>query len=272
MREMEALRLAIMKYGCGYWGLIGRHFPMKTQGQLNLQTQRMFGQQSLAEFFRLHLDPKPFFMINVKKTGVNRKQGFIINAGDKLLPKAKKALILENKKKELSSEEYEKIRVPLIREATVQQEGDDQNAQLLLNRLIHIWKAIHLMENTVNKRDDLAALKKKRGYVDNQAEEDITKMRAVYEKQRKEVRLASAKKRRADENAILASSSVSISFPSEVDMEAEEKQTEFSKTMGDYYTECCPSSTKRKGRTGAGSGGNNKRKRIKTSPTASGGP
>merc|ERR1719273_1747539 len=84
MKEMEALRLALMKYGCGCWGLISRHFPQKTQGQLNLQTQRMFGQQSLAEFFRLHLDPKPYFLVNTKRTDVVRKQGYIINDGDKL--------------------------------------------------------------------------------------------------------------------------------------------------------------------------------------------
>lgn len=53
--ELEILRLAIMKFGLGSWTKIMRShcLPKKTFGQLNLQTQRMMGQQSLGGFFFL---------------------------------------------------------------------------------------------------------------------------------------------------------------------------------------------------------------------------
>lgn len=202
MHEMEALRLALMKYGCGYWGLISRHFPQKTQGQLNLQTQRMFGQQSLAEFFRLHLDPKPFFEINSKRMGVTRKQGFIINAGDKLTPKLKKEKIKENKKLEISQEEVDKIRVPFIREKV--QQATEESAAMLLNRLIHIYKAIHLMQQTLDKQEDTLKLKNQRFDLDNMTQADRQSLLDKQHRERKQNRLARAKKLREEEDKMLA--------------------------------------------------------------------
>jgi hypothetical protein len=48
--ELEILRLAIMKYGLGSWSKIIKSncLPGKTPSQLNLQTQRILGQQSLG--------------------------------------------------------------------------------------------------------------------------------------------------------------------------------------------------------------------------------
>jgi hypothetical protein len=46
--EIRVLRLAIMKLGMGRWQEVLRFLPGKTVSQLNLQAQRMFGQQSLG--------------------------------------------------------------------------------------------------------------------------------------------------------------------------------------------------------------------------------
>jgi hypothetical protein len=56
----EILRLAIIKFGCGNWKAIieSKCLPGKTRSQLNLQTQRMVGQQSIAQFKGIHLDTR----------------------------------------------------------------------------------------------------------------------------------------------------------------------------------------------------------------------
>ena len=72
-----------MRYGCGAWREINKHFPLKTCGQLNLQTQRLFGQQALAEFNKVHIDPSRIKAINDKKEGF-RKNTCLINEGNNL--------------------------------------------------------------------------------------------------------------------------------------------------------------------------------------------
>jgi len=49
-----------------------------------LQTQRLIGQQSLAEFMGLHLDLEQIYCDNRTREGPNitRKGGLIVNAGD----------------------------------------------------------------------------------------------------------------------------------------------------------------------------------------------
>jgi len=51
--EVEVLRVAIMKFGVGKWTdiLSSNCLPGKTPAQLNLQTQRALGQQSLRGVF-----------------------------------------------------------------------------------------------------------------------------------------------------------------------------------------------------------------------------
>jgi len=50
LQETETLRLALLKFGVGRWKHIldSKCLPGKTNAQINLQTQRMLGQQSLA--------------------------------------------------------------------------------------------------------------------------------------------------------------------------------------------------------------------------------
>jgi hypothetical protein len=63
---------------------------------MNLQTQRLLGQQSLAEFMGLHVHMDKVFGDNAKKMGVQRKNKFIINTGDNLTAKEREIKIKQN--------------------------------------------------------------------------------------------------------------------------------------------------------------------------------
>jgi hypothetical protein len=69
IEEVEVLKIALMKYGVGRWRRIKRSncLPGKTIAQMNLQTQRLLGQQSLAEYMGLHLDLERVFKDNKMK-------------------------------------------------------------------------------------------------------------------------------------------------------------------------------------------------------------
>ncbi len=88
-----------MKLGIGAWQKIAKLnvLPGKTPAQLNLQCQRMMGQQSLRgscvshrlillEFMGVRLDPENVWIENNKKEGV-RKNGCLINTGSKKIIK-----------------------------------------------------------------------------------------------------------------------------------------------------------------------------------------
>ncbi|KAJ1720774.1 hypothetical protein LPJ53_004632 [Coemansia erecta] len=86
--EVQILRKALMKFGVGNWMKIIESgcLPGKTIAQMNLQTQRMLGQQSTAEFNGLHIDAFEVGELNSKKQGpdVKRKNNCIVNTGGKL--------------------------------------------------------------------------------------------------------------------------------------------------------------------------------------------
>ena len=77
--EAETLRLALMKFGIGNWKPIvdSGCLPGKHPAQLNLQTQRLLGQQSIGEFDKLHIDVNEIAKANGEKQGpeVLRKNG-----------------------------------------------------------------------------------------------------------------------------------------------------------------------------------------------------
>ena len=112
--DAHTLRLAVIKYGCGDWKNIGRHFPRKTHGQLNLQTQRLFGQQALAEFQKVHIDPSRIWKINENIEGF-RKQRCLINTGLSLTREQKLEKRAANLEKfGIPPEIYEKMSVPVV--------------------------------------------------------------------------------------------------------------------------------------------------------------
>ena len=90
-----------MKFGIGRWQTIIKLgcLPSKTISQMNIQTQRLLGQQSIAEFMGLHVNLDQVFIENMKKTGpeVHRKNNFIINMGDTMTKAAREQKIAENK-------------------------------------------------------------------------------------------------------------------------------------------------------------------------------
>eukprot|EP01119_Soliformovum_irregulare_P006149 TRINITY_DN17939_c0_g1_i1.p1 TRINITY_DN17939_c0_g1~~TRINITY_DN17939_c0_g1_i1.p1 ORF type:complete len:301 (+),score=96.88 TRINITY_DN17939_c0_g1_i1:30-932(+) len=109
--EVGLLKKALMKFGMGSWKAItdSRVLPGKSPAQLNLQTQRLMGQQSLAGFVGIKLDPSKVFEENRPKEGM-RKNGCLINTGSALSKADKKRLLEENRKKyELSQEEVDAI-------------------------------------------------------------------------------------------------------------------------------------------------------------------
>lgn len=93
--EVNILKKAIQRFGVGKWKKIinSKCLPGKSIGQIYMQTQRLLGQQSLAEFMGLHLNLEAVFSDNMKKVGVTRKNNFIINTNDNLTKDDKKRLI-----------------------------------------------------------------------------------------------------------------------------------------------------------------------------------
>lgn len=83
-QEVAILKLALQKFGVGKWKKIvsSKCLPGKSIGQIYMQTQRLLGQQSLGEFMGLKLDLEAIFKDNMQKTGVTRKNNFIINTSD----------------------------------------------------------------------------------------------------------------------------------------------------------------------------------------------
>lgn len=119
--ESETLRKALMKFGIGNWAKIidSNCLPGKTNAQMNLQLQRLLGQQSTAgkkktcffsrvlisfffvEFASLHIDPKVVGAKNAKIQGshIKRKNNCIVNTGGKLSREELKQRVISNREK-----------------------------------------------------------------------------------------------------------------------------------------------------------------------------
>ena len=115
--ECATLRLCLMKFGIGRWMQIVESgvLPGKQIQQLNGQTQRLLGQQSLAEYTGMHVDVDRIREENNTKTGpeIYRKSGLITNTGGKLKKEAALTLRAENKAKYgLSEAEIAEIVLP----------------------------------------------------------------------------------------------------------------------------------------------------------------
>ncbi|KAI9304214.1 hypothetical protein BJ944DRAFT_164005 [Cunninghamella echinulata] len=86
--ESEILRRCIIRFGVGNWAKIidSGLLPGKTNAQMNLQLQRLLGQQSTSEFAGIHLDPKHVGNFNATRIGpdIRRKNNTIVNTGGKL--------------------------------------------------------------------------------------------------------------------------------------------------------------------------------------------
>jgi len=129
--EIEILRLAIMKFGIGAWTKIVKTgcLPGKTPAQLNLQTQRIVGQQSLGEFMGVHLDARELWLHNQSKQGeeYKRKNGCLINIGNNPARDETRKKIAENMTRfGIPKEKVDSIDLPVAKEVkepeTIKQE------------------------------------------------------------------------------------------------------------------------------------------------------
>ncbi|EEH59001.1 uncharacterized protein MICPUCDRAFT_38841 [Micromonas pusilla CCMP1545] len=103
LEEVAKLRLCLMKFGIGRWVQIvdSGILPGKQIQQLNGQTQRLLGQQSLAEYTGMHLDVDRVRADNNAKQGpeIYRKNSLITNTGGKLSKEARDVLRAANQEK-----------------------------------------------------------------------------------------------------------------------------------------------------------------------------
>jgi len=113
--EVENLVIVLKKFGVGRWVQIvdSGALPGKQIQQLNGQTQRLLGKQSLAEYTGLNLDVLAVKLANEQLEDVVRKNGLITNQGGKMEKERLKLKREENLKLfGLSKEEIERIEVP----------------------------------------------------------------------------------------------------------------------------------------------------------------
>jgi len=191
--ESDILRDALIFYGIGNWKDIIEHgcLPDKTNAQMNLQLQRMLGQQSTAEFQNLHIDPYEIGKINSQKQGPNirRKNGFIINTGGKLSREDIKRKIQENKENyELPEEVWSKIVLP-NREVVIKnkvQEAINERREKL-NKLEDELDSI--LKQIVNRRRELrgmAPLKESemKSLVNKTSQNDTNEVKEVKEEEK----------------------------------------------------------------------------------------
>lgn len=114
--ENKVLKLSLMKFGVGNWTVITRLgiLPGKNITQINLQTQRILGQQSLGGFMNIKLNPDKVRNDNEENAkndpNISVKSGLIINTGENPTKKSREELIEKNLKKYgLSNEELEDL-------------------------------------------------------------------------------------------------------------------------------------------------------------------
>ena len=86
--EALALKHSLAKFGVGRWQEILQSgaLPGKTIQQMNCQTQRLLGQQSLAAYTGLRVDIDRIRADNEVRSDAERKNGLVINSGPNPTP------------------------------------------------------------------------------------------------------------------------------------------------------------------------------------------
>lgn len=74
--EVEILKIALTKFGIGRWKKIKMSgcLQSKTTSQINIQTQKLLGQQSLYEYMGLHVDLERVYKDNLLKRSKSEKE------------------------------------------------------------------------------------------------------------------------------------------------------------------------------------------------------
>ncbi|KAL1935363.1 hypothetical protein VTP01DRAFT_4503 [Rhizomucor pusillus] len=157
--ESEILRKALMKFGIGNWAKIIESgcLPGKTNAQMNLQLQRLLGQQSTAEFAGLHIDPKVIGERNSKIQGpdIKRKNNCIVNTGGKLSREELRQRVLKNKEMyELPESEWKDIELPKPEDPLLVLEAKKEEMRRLKQELEKVQAKIQQMRNSQPARMD----------------------------------------------------------------------------------------------------------------------
>ncbi|KAJ1871737.1 hypothetical protein H4R99_006509 [Coemansia sp. RSA 1722] len=149
--EVQVLRQALMKFGVGNWMKIieSEALPGKTIAQMNLQTQRMLGQQSTAEFNGLHIDALQVGELNSKKQGdgIKRKNNCIVNTGGKLTrEEVEERRKMHRERFEVKDEVWRNIVLPRPDNPLVVLDRKREELKVLRNELQDVLKQIDVLE------------------------------------------------------------------------------------------------------------------------------
>lgn len=186
LEEVEVLKIALIKYGIGRWSRIKEVncLPGKTIVQMNLQTQRLIGQQSLAEFMGLHVNLEQIFLDNQKKTNVLRKNNFIINTGDNLTVAKRNSLLKENKEKYgYSPSYYKNLKIPRLlsnsigRYLTIKQIIDTKNNLTLPEQIEELTNLVNCMKKKIEIIEEIQLNKKRKRDDSNEITINIKKVK-----------------------------------------------------------------------------------------------
>ncbi|CAB4396949.1 unnamed protein product [Rhizophagus irregularis] len=156
--ECDILRKALMKYGIGNWAQIisSNCLPGKTNAQMNLQLQRMLGQQSTAEFAGLHVDPLVIGEKNSKIQGPNikRKNNCIVNTGSRPSREEIKRRIQKNKELyEIPEEEWSNIVLPKPEDPQTALNAKYEELRRLQDELANVQAQITEIRNKKREKD-----------------------------------------------------------------------------------------------------------------------
>ncbi|KAF9430737.1 hypothetical protein BGZ94_004506 [Podila epigama] len=180
VNEAEILRKALMKFGIGNWSKIieSNCLVGKTNAQMNLQTQRMLGQQSTAEFAGLHIDPRVIGQKNslIQGDHIRRKNGCIVNTGAKLSREEIRRRVAENKEQyELPEEEWTAIELPLPQDPQLLLEAKRAEKIRLELELKNVQRQIAMLRKSGKKVELSDSSESPRTEMDESDEEPLGK-------------------------------------------------------------------------------------------------
>ncbi|KAF9129115.1 hypothetical protein BGW39_004457 [Mortierella sp. 14UC] len=178
LNEAEVLRKALMKFGVGNWSKIieSNCLVGKTNAQMNLQTQRMLGQQSTAEFAGLHIDPRVIGQKNslIQGDHIRRKNGCIVNTGAKLSRDEIRRRVAENKEQyELPEEEWMAIELPLPEDPQLLLEAKKGEKIRLELELKNVQRQIAMLRKSGKKNAETDSMDSPKTEQDDDDREDF---------------------------------------------------------------------------------------------------
>ncbi|KAG0367267.1 hypothetical protein BGX24_003307 [Mortierella sp. AD032] len=178
LNEAEVLRKALMKFGVGNWSKIieSNCLVGKTNAQMNLQTQRMLGQQSTAEFAGLHIDPRVIGQKNslVQGDHIRRKNGCIVNTGAKLSRDEIRRRVTENRELyELTEEEWMAIELPLPEDPQLLLEAKKAEKIRLELELKNVQRQISMLRKSGKKNAETDSVDSPKTEQDDDDREDF---------------------------------------------------------------------------------------------------